>query len=91
MKAYGWRRDDTTGEAVLRGWVVREVIAMPPRPSPALTRVLRSVFTLAANVEQLLSRDGDGDGDVLRQDDVDDVDDDAGRWNDEGANDRPWH
>lgn len=102
MEAYGWRRDETTGEVALRGWVVREVIATTPQPSPRLTRVLRSVFILDAYAEQLLAYDDHGgdntddfhrggdddDGDFIEEDEEDE---EAGRWSDEGANDRPWH
>lgn len=90
VEAYGWRRElDATGESAsaLRGWVVREVIPMKPRPSPALRRVLRSVFVLDTDVEQLLLSHDDDEYDI--REDVDD--EEAGRWDDEGANDRPWH
>jgi hypothetical protein len=86
-EAFGWLRDETTGEAALCGWVVTEVIPMTPRPSPPMRRVLRSVFALDADVGQLLSHDDGSDGD----DDDGEEDEEAGRWDDEGANDRPWH
>ena len=99
MEAYGWRREvevdatDATGESssasasALRGWVVQEVIPMKPRPSPPLRRVLRSIFVLDADVEQLLLYHDDHEDEIL-----DDLDgEEAGRWDDEGANDRPWH
>ena len=95
VEAYVWRREvevdatNATGESAsaLRGWVVQEVIPMKPRPSPPLRRVLRSIFVLDADVEELLISLDDDEDDI--REDVDD--EEAGRWDDDGANDRPWH
>ena len=95
MEAYGWRRHETTGEAALRGWVVAEAIEMKPRPSPPMRRVTRSLFILDADVKQLLTAQDDDDDDVEVEVEegveYDEEYEDAGRLDDEGADDRPWH
>ena len=64
-------------------WRVSEVLPMPaPAPSPAATRVLRSLFRLDADAETPLGGPGDAS---------DGSDDNKGRWDDAGENDRPWH
>ena len=64
-------------------WRVSEVLPMPaPAPSPAATRVLRSLFRLDADAETPLGAPDDAS---------DGSDDDKGRWDDDGENDRPWH
>ena len=71
-------------ETPMFAWRVSEVLPMPaPAPSPAATRVLRSLFRLDADAETpLVGRD---DACVYGSDD------DKGRWDDDGENDRPWH
>jgi hypothetical protein len=67
----------------LFAWRVAEVLPLPtPAPSPAATRVLRSLFRLDADAETLLGAPDDAS---------DGSDDDKGRWDDDGENDRPWH
>ena len=67
----------------LFAWRVAEVLPLPtPAPSPAATRVLRSLFRLDADAETPLGAPDDAS---------DGSDDDKGRWDDDGENDRPWH
>ena len=67
----------------LFAWRVAEVLPLPtPAPSPAATRVLRSLFRLDADAETPLGAPDDAS---------DRSDDDKGRWDDDGENDRPWH
>jgi hypothetical protein len=66
-------------------WRVSEVLPMPaPAPSPAATRVLRSLFRLDDDAETSLVGRDDACVSELS-------DDDKGRWDDDGENDRPWH
>jgi carbohydrate kinase (thermoresistant glucokinase family) len=53
------------------------------RPSPPMRRAFRSLFRLDAETETVLGLMGDSG--------EDDEDDGKGRWDDDGANDRPWH
>ena len=67
----------------LFAWRVTEVLPLPaPAPSPAATRVFRSLFLLDADAETPLGAPDDAS---------DGSDDDKGRWDDDGENDRPWH
>ena len=52
--------------------------------SPAATRVLRSLFRLDDDAETSLVGRDDACVSELS-------DDDKGRWDDDGENDRPWH
>ena len=73
----------TASETPLFAWRVSEVLPMPaPEPSPAATRVLRSLFRLDVDAETPLGWNVDAS---------DGSDDDKGRWDDAGENDRPWH
>lgn len=82
-----WEGPGASGanETPMFAWRVSEVLPMPaPAPSPAATRVLRSLFRLDDDAETSLVGRDDACVSELS-------DDDKGRWDDDGENDRPWH
>ena len=82
--AFGaWAGPGPDSKTPLFAWRVTEVLPLPaPAPSPAATRVSRSLFLLDADAETPLGAPDDAS---------DGSDDDKGRWDDDGENDRPWH
>ena len=82
--AFGaWAGPGPDSKTPMFAWRVTEVLPLPaPAPSPAATRVFRSLFRLDADAETPLGAPDDAS---------DGSDDDKGRWDDDGENDRPWH